>query len=108
MAIKISVYRYGIGIIVQGAVAEDGNVYLPLQLAGKRRKACTFQDHGSYIRVLLEEVYTMADELPGCFVLIGLRSVRPLPLIPEVDELEADVVITGAFNNVITAQLNPH
>ena len=30
MAVKITVYRYGIGIIVQGAVAEDGNVYLPL------------------------------------------------------------------------------
>ena len=74
-------HRYGIGKIVQGAVAKDGNVYLPLQLAGKRWKACAFQDHGAHIGILLEKVHTMADELTGRLVIVGLRSLRTPLLI---------------------------
>ena len=57
---------------------------------------------------MFEKAHTMADEFFGRPVIVGLRSIRTLPRNPEVDELETDIVITGAFNNVVAAQLNPH
>ena len=82
MPIKIFVYCDGIGEIVQRAVAENGYVYLLLQLAGKRRKAGAFQNHSPHIGILLEKINSVADELIRRLVIIGLRPLRSPAFFP--------------------------
>ena len=108
MSIEIPMHHHGVSKIVQGAVAKNGNVYLPLQLAGKRWKAGAFQNHGAHIGILIEKVDAMTDELIGRLVIVSLRSLRTPICHPEIDKLTADIVIAGAFDHIVAAQLNPH
>ena len=107
MPIKIPVHRGRISEVMQGAVAEDGDVYFLLQPARKGRKTGAFQNHGAHIRVLPEKFYPVVYEFVSGLVIICLRTFGTPVLSPQIDELPADAIVTGAFDDIVASELNP-